>query len=95
MEDQDQIIEQLNRAKSFLMFRESDAGKLMIVDLEQDIDRAVDKLVARYRDASHIELTVTIANIESLKNLLQELNSAKEKVEILTNELKTYVKSND
>lgn len=88
MEDQKEIVDELDKAKSFLILKESEAGKYVIDDLKKAKNDLVGSLIGGYGNKSHIELISIIARLESVSNLLDKIMNSEEAVKILKEELK-------
>lgn len=60
---------------------EKDGGRELVKNLDKEIGYLVNKLTAIYREATHIELLSTIAEIEAKDSLKRELETACERYE--------------
>lgn len=79
---------QLEKAKKLLILKKSEGGKVIISELQSDIDDLVGRLAAMYADQSHIQLITELAKLSAKKNLLGDIIDSERQVELLKNELK-------
>lgn len=84
MED---VIKELEMAKSLLVVKESDGGKMILESLEKDVSNSLDIIVSNYKEWEHIRLITEIAKIEAVKGLISKLNVSQETVKLLETEL--------
>jgi hypothetical protein len=83
-------LKQLDRAKSFLILADSEAGKNIIETLADKYNGILESILVGYKTLSHIDLLNLLSRLDVVRGFLQEFDEAKEKVEVLTNELKIY-----
>jgi hypothetical protein len=84
MED---IIKELEMAKSLLVVKESEGGKMLLDDLNKDATNSLDIIISNYKEWDHIRLITEIAKIEAINNLSSKLNVNQETVKLLETEL--------
>jgi len=84
MED---IIKELEMAKSLLVVKESEGGKILLDDLNKDAANSLDIIISNYKEWDHIRLITEIAKIEAINNLSSKLNVNQETVKLLETEL--------
>lgn len=77
---------ELNKAKSYLILKDSEAGKELITSINKDIDSKIESLLIEYRTCDHTELVIKILEVKALKELINNLLVAEEKVSILQEE---------
>lgn len=89
MED---IIKELEMAKSLLVVKESEGGKMILEGLEKDVANSLDIILSNYKEWEHIRLIAELAKIEAVKELISKLNINQETVKLLETELETLKK---
>lgn len=83
----EEIKQALDKAKSYLIFKESKAGKNFISVLEEDVENLTNKVCVMFGDASHIQLISEISKLAEKRKILADFDKAGDDVEILTQEL--------
>ena len=86
-----ELVDELDKAKSFLILKESEAGKYVTETLKSEKEDIIAELLANYKTLSHIEMIAKIANLEAISDLLNRILDSEEKVKILKQE---YEKEN-
>lgn len=84
MED---IIKELEMAKSLLVVKESEGGKMLLDNLKDDAANSLDIIISNYKEWDHIRLITELAKIEAIKALSDKLNVNQETVKLLETEL--------
>lgn len=90
-ETNNELVDELDKAKSFLILKESEAGKYVVDDLKNEKEDIIAELLGTYKQLSHIEIIAKIANLEAISDLLNNILESEEKVKILKEE---YEKDN-
>jgi hypothetical protein len=86
-----ELVDELDKAKSFLILKDSEAGKYVTTTLVDEKEDIIAELLANYKTLSHIEIITKIANLEAISDLLNKILESEEKVKILKQE---YEKEN-
>jgi hypothetical protein len=81
-----ELVDELDKVKSFLILKESEAGKYIIDDLRKEKENIVETLINSYQELSHIQLINKIANLEAISTMLNNIVESEEKVKILKEE---------
>lgn len=87
-EEEKQLDDALDIAKSYLILADSEAGRNLIKSLKEQIEGLISVILANYKNSSHVELINQLARLEVLRDIINELIYSKEKVDILIKELK-------
>ena len=83
-----EIQDALDEAKTWLILKQSKAGKIVINKLKEDIEHQIGKIAGSYGELTHIQLITEISKLEVRRNLLDNIIGSEEKVKILEEELK-------
>lgn len=84
MED---IIKELEMAKSLLVVKESEGGKMLLEDLKKGVADSLDIIISNYKEWEHIRLITELAKIEAITGLINKLSVNEETVKLLEIEL--------
>lgn len=83
----DELKQELNKQKDLLLLKESKGGKLLIEQLENEVEGLVDKLIRTFTHATHIELLAIAAQLQVTKALLAMLKESELNVQTLKEEI--------
>lgn len=76
----------IEKQKSYLILKESKAGKNFLKSLEDEIKDKTSEIIASFRKVGHVELITLVVELEALMNLLETINNAEQKVDALMEE---------
>ena len=89
MED---LLIEINRLKSIKVASETEGFKIILKALEDDWINISDELGKIYTKADHITLVAKIAEMQSIKNLIESMTVKEEDIKTLTEEYKELLK---
>ena len=78
---------ELSKQKDLLLLKESHGGKILIEQLESEVEGLLTRLLRTFTSATHIELLAIIAQLEATNNILKTLIESEQNVAILKQEI--------
>lgn len=91
----EELKEKLDKQKSYLILKDSEAGKNFIKNLEKEITDKIDQIINTYKNITHLELLTLVVQLEALKDLLETIEKAEQRVDDLTKEYEESYKENN
>lgn len=91
---EEELLENLDKAKALLILKESEGGKLLYESLKRDIETNLIRIVANYSEWTHIRLQSEIATLAARKQMLDSINDSADRVKSYEEEIQIYKNNN-